>query len=95
MPVITATLSYRMPELTVSLVSKGPNLDAAIDPHVLVAGVKDVRIDDQSVVDRPTRIANIELGDGLEFKNKKLNEQYNALLLMPSLAPNHILLLLS
>lgn len=73
MPVITATLSFRMPELAVSLVSKGPNLDAAIDPHVLVAGVKDVRVDDQSVVDRQTRIANVPLGDGLEFKNKKLN----------------------
>lgn len=73
MPVITATLSFRMPELAVSLVSKGPHLDAAIDPHVLVAGVKDVRVDDQSVVDRRTRIANIPLGDGLEFQNNELN----------------------
>lgn len=73
MPVITATLSFRRPELVVSLVTKGPTLDVALDPHVLVAGVKDVRIDDQSVVDHKDRIARINLGDGLEFNNQELN----------------------
>lgn len=70
---VEATLGTQRTDLFASFDSRGPTLDSDFGAVVIVAGVKDVRIDDQSVVDRSTRIANVPLGDGLEFVNNELN----------------------
>lgn len=57
------------PELRATLETCEPKLDASMKPAIVVAGIKDVQVDGNSVVNHQNRVANIPLGKGLEFRN--------------------------
>lgn len=59
-------------QLRATLDTCSPTLEASLKPTVIIAGVKDVQVDGNSVVNTQNRIANIPLGEGLEFKDGKL-----------------------